>query len=137
MKRFLLVVAIGIIIWCTGCASQMSQIQTSLTNFDDQNAQRTIAISTQILKHWDMNSAFWKIQVGGKIETDEYMRLKIAWIALDKLKMEIDGSIAMNEKQAGEVLSWYLKWVSAGGKALYDTVLPSVLKLATELGIKI
>jgi len=132
MKLFLIcLIAISL----TGCATQFGQVQQSLTQWDDQNAQATVAISQQIMKHWRMNSVFWRIQIGPRIETEDYYRLKLAWDHLDALSNEIT-SAPVTEEQAGAVLSWYIKWVWAGGKELYNSVLPSILKLATQLGIK-
>ena len=127
---------IGLIIYAFGgsTTAQTVSLISSISQIDDENTAVTIAISNQIMKHWEMNSSFWRIQIGKRLDMEDNFKLKQAWDELDRLKSEIKKEIT--ERQAGEVLSWYLKWVQAGGKDIWDVMLPKVLKLTEELGIK-
>jgi len=128
MKRLFLVVALAIILPACSAIPQLIQ-------FDDQGAAATVQITTQLMRHWEINSEFWKVQVGKKLDTEDFYKLKTSWNALDALHAEIGGN-APTEKQAGQILSWYLKWLAEGGDKLKDVILPWVLKYAAQLGLK-
>jgi hypothetical protein len=118
-----------------GCASgslNTATVQQAVIQFDDSNAQATIDAATQIMKHWEMNSAFWRIQFGGKLSADEFYKLRMSMNALDALKKEI-GDKKLTERQAGEIIAWFGKFVEAGGNALLDEWIPKILALIKQL----
>lgn len=128
MKLWILFLIIPVIWGCS--ASQNQVIIQNIQQWDDQGAELTRVAGKQILKHWAMNSAYWKIQIGGKISSDEYYKLRTAMYALDGYVPYKDN---LTDIQCAEVVSWYSKWLVAGGTMLVDEYLPKILELLARI----
>jgi starvation-inducible outer membrane lipoprotein len=107
-----------------GCASPQ------FIKFDNQNYANSVIAAQQIKDKWAANSAFVKIAVVG-IQEPANAELYTAIVALDTLTAKPD---PMTQKDVGETLAWFGRFVAAGTQNVYEKVLPIVLKIIATGG---
>jgi len=108
-----------------GCASPQ------LIKFDNTNWANSVKAAAQIKSHWEANSAFIKIAVGVGLDDPSRAELKASIVALDKLTAKPD---PITQKDVGEILAWFGRFIAAGTQNVYDKVLPIVLKIIAAAG---
>lgn len=122
MKWFIIPILFFFLI---GCGSIIPQIIV----WDDQNAANSIKTAEQVKKHWDLNSAVLKTSLGATLNTDEYFKLKQSILGLD---MATQKPTPLAEKDAGEILGWFGRFVIAATERAVDKITVIVTKLIAE-----
>ncbi len=137
IKQLFFALLLGIFL--IGCsASQTATIKQALVQFDNDNAKRVNDIMAQVMKHWAGNSIFWKIQIGPKLQDEDHFKLRTAWENLDRIyKEKYLPAKKLEEVDAFEGFSWFLKWGAAGGKELAMELFGQAVALAAQLGITV
>ena len=128
MKRLLVVMMIGVF-FLIGCSAKQHKVfQDKLFAWDNQNVETARQFADQILGNWDYNYAVIEEFLGGKLDTEDYVKLKTC---MDKIKKQIPNKGKLTKQQIAVVNVNFGKFLINGGQKLIENKLPQFLEFVS------